>query len=255
MQTHLYLSLFPEALIASMLEPADFAAYYAVGTESKTKGQAIFIEVDPAYRHPFLPVEAGLARCRPHADGGPKRSVYISVYRVLEHVPVSAMGRLWLATRDGRALPLERGAAPPAGEESLHLYSELAPTRPTVVSTFAPAAFFDLLTGRSGGFSGLPAVAFAELRLGELATDPEGGGIGDLPYDNVEHLRTCLGNVRRKEVASKIFDRGGSGTFPFRMVKSGVFVGSQAEGLSCYLLPPAAELRRDWHDWWRSAQM
>ncbi len=40
---HLYLSLMPEALIASMLSPEEFGAYYAVGTEKKSSGQAIFL--------------------------------------------------------------------------------------------------------------------------------------------------------------------------------------------------------------------
>ena len=34
----LYLSLIPQALIASMLEPADFGRYYAVGTRVHARG-------------------------------------------------------------------------------------------------------------------------------------------------------------------------------------------------------------------------
>ena len=47
MTVHLYLSLIPEALIASMLTPEEFGAYYAVGSEKKSRGQAIFFEIDP----------------------------------------------------------------------------------------------------------------------------------------------------------------------------------------------------------------
>ena len=45
--THLYLSLIPQALIASMLEPSSFGRYYAVGTRVHSRGEAIFFEVDP----------------------------------------------------------------------------------------------------------------------------------------------------------------------------------------------------------------
>jgi len=40
--THIYPSLIPQALIASMLEPEDFGRYYAVGTRVHARGEAIF---------------------------------------------------------------------------------------------------------------------------------------------------------------------------------------------------------------------
>lgn len=43
MAIHLYLSLLPEALIASMLSPEDFGTYYAVGSAKKSRGQAMFL--------------------------------------------------------------------------------------------------------------------------------------------------------------------------------------------------------------------
>ncbi len=254
---YLYLSLVPEALIASMLAPGEFASYYAVGTRSKTQGQAVFVEIDPDFRHAEIPVEKGLARCLPHRNGEPKRSVYISVYRVLERLPLSTFGRLHLVTKDGRTLGLERNpyAGPDTGAGGLHFYHELAPTRPAVVSTLGPGGFYKLLMGAPDGFEGLPAVAFAELRLGNLESDPEHGDVKDLPYENIEHLRSCLSQLGTKTVASKIFDRANPGLFPYRTIKDGVYVGNAAEGLSIYRLPDAAALRDRHHEWWRSASM
>jgi len=83
---HLYLSLIPEALIASMLTPEEFGVYYAVGTSKKAHGQAIFFEVDADFRQDYFRIDEGIRRCVPHEDGSPKASIYISVYRVLEHV-------------------------------------------------------------------------------------------------------------------------------------------------------------------------
>jgi len=57
MAIHLYLSLFPEALIASMLSPEDFGTYYALGSAKKSRGQAIFFEVDPDYRHSHFKID------------------------------------------------------------------------------------------------------------------------------------------------------------------------------------------------------
>jgi len=114
MTAHLYSSLIPEALIASMLPPEQFGQYYATGHKYKSKGQAIFFEVDPSFRHEYFPLEEGIARCAPHPDGQLKNSVYISIYRVLEHIPVSALGKLYLSTAYGHTLGLSRSeTAPP----------------------------------------------------------------------------------------------------------------------------------------------
>jgi len=255
MRHHLYLSLVPEALIASMLEPEAFGSYYAVGTQSKTQGQAVFIELDPAFSDETMPIADGLKRCVAHKDSSPKRSVYISVYRALERIPLSAMGTLHLVTRDGRSLGIGKQAVTGTDSGTLHFYHELAPTRPAVVSTLGPRGFFELLMGRTGGFEGLPAISFVELTLGELAIDPEKGSMGDLPYENLDHLRMCLAQVKTKSVASKIFDRGNPGIFPYRTIKDGVYVGNQKEGLMVYTMPSKTQLKEKNFDWWRSAHL
>jgi len=91
---HLYFSLIPEALIASMLSPEEFGSYYAVGSKKKTAGQAIFFEIDPHFDSQYFRIKEGISRCVPHEDGEPKASTYISIYRVLEHVPVHALGKI-----------------------------------------------------------------------------------------------------------------------------------------------------------------
>ncbi len=53
MTVHLYFSLVPEALIASMLPPEKFGQYYATGHEYKSKGQSIFFEIDPTFAIPI----------------------------------------------------------------------------------------------------------------------------------------------------------------------------------------------------------
>ena len=252
---HLYLSLMPEALIASMLSPEEFGNYYAVGSEHTTQGQAVFFEVDPAFRHPEIPVEMALARCVPHEDGTPKHTVYASVYRVLERVPLSAIGTLYLVTKDGRTLGIQRSPDNADSSEGLHLYHELAPVRPLVASRLGPRAFFDLLCGGSDTPLCIPAIAFIELRLGELATDPLTGSLGDLPYDNTDHLRSCLEQVKSKEVAAKVVDRLHPGTFSYRTIKNGLYIGNKKDGLAVYILPSMAMLKETEYLWWKSASI
>ncbi len=252
MTTYLYLSLIPEALIASMLSPEEFGAYYAVGTQKKSQGQAMFIELDPDFRDDFFAIEEGYKRCVPHEDGTPKKSVYISGYRVLEHVPLAAMRKLYLVTAYGQTLALEPTRDYPQKTEGLHMYQEIAPVHPLVVSTLGPLEFFDTITKNPLGLLQVPTICYVELLLGELATDPEYGGINDLPYTFIHHLRECLVDLKVKRIHNKMVNRTHSVQFPYRTIKSGVFVGNQ-EGLLYFPLPSREKLRNTHYRWWRSA--
>jgi hypothetical protein len=253
MTKHLYLSLIPEALIASQLEPEEFGTYYAVGSEGKTRGQAAFFELDPMFRHPRFSVDAALIRCVAHPDGKPKRSVYISVYRVVEHVPLSALLRLYLTTKDGRTLALDRSKSVSTDDGGLHLYQEIAPLSPLVVSSLGPVSFHQFLM-REGTALAVPSLCWAELRLDALATDPERGDVHDLPYENIDHLRSCLSQLKTKTVTTKLLERLHPSEFAYRTLKSGFYYGTQ-EGLVLFPIPSTNELRDDHYQWWRSANL
>ncbi|MFW6082492.1 MAG: hypothetical protein ACOC8C_00415 [Chloroflexota bacterium] len=249
---HLYLSLTPEALIVSMLTPEEFGVYYAVGTAKKAHGQAIFLEVDPGFRHDYFRIQEGIQRCVPHENGSPKASIYVSVYRVLEHVPLDVLGDLFLSTADGRVLGLEATDGPPEPVSGLHLYQEIAPVHPLVVSSLGPEPFYQLIVKTPSILLRLPAISFAELRLGELAQDPEHGEVGDLPYSRIEHLRHCLLDLGKKTVDAKMVNRTAPATFAYRTIKSGIFLGNR-DGLLFFRFPSAAQLRADHYRWFRSA--
>lgn len=254
MTVHLYLSLVPEALIASMLSPEEFGSYYAVGTKKKSSGQALFFEIDPEYRSEYLRIEEGISRCVPHDDGTPKSSIYISVYRVLEHIDTSALGKFYMVTQDGRTLGLDAADSVPDLDGGLHLYKEIAPVTPLVASRLNPVEFYELIVKNPTSLVTLPAIAFAELRLGELAEDPEMGQVGDLPYSNMDHLREILKDLKTKPVATKMVDRASSAVIAYRTVKNGVYVGNES-GLRFYPMPSNEDLKENHYRWWRSANM
>jgi hypothetical protein len=254
MDVHLYLSMIPEALIASMLTPEEFGVYYAVGSAKKSRGQAIFLELDPDFRHDYFDIEEGIRRCIPHEDGTPKRSIYISVYRALEHVSLKAVRKLYLVTQDGRTLALEPSEGLPEETDGLHLYQEIAPVHPLVVSTLGPGEFYELIVKSPTSLLWLPAACFVELRLDDLARDPERGAVGDLPYSNISHLRQCLVDLRTKIVHTKMVNRVEPASFPYRTIKSGIFVGNQ-DRLMYFPMPSQEDLRAKHYRWWRSANM
>ncbi len=252
MTIHLYLSLIPEALIASMLSPEEFGSYYAVGHHMKSKGKAVFFEIDSSFRNEFLPIEDGIRRCIPHKDGSPKASVYISVYRALEHMSLDAIQKLYLVSSHGLVLGLDSSDEFPDEDNRLRLYQEIAPVSHLVVSNLAPVDFYYSITVAPLKLIKFPALAFTELDLGELAEDPEHGAIGDLPYPYIDHLRECLVELNDETKHSKMIDRLNPAAFPYRMVKNGFFIGVKDRVLY-YSMPSYDELRGKYYRWWRSA--
>ena len=153
----------------------------------------IFFEVDLEMVKDLVDNDYIEKNCVRHPDGLPKHSVYLSVYRVLETIPLKALKNLYLTTDNGIVLELTPTPYDNSCEEktSLHLYQELCPVSPQVVSEFYPAAFMKALTDGSRQFK-LPKLFFVEMKLGELADNPATGSAEHLPYTHVRHLRDCL---------------------------------------------------------------
>ncbi len=251
---HLYLSLIPQALIASMLEPKDFGSYYAVGTQVHVQGESIFFEVDPEFRSPDFPFHLADERCMPKANGQPKNSVYLGIYHVLSRIPISALGNLYLVTNDGKTLTLTRGEYQPRVEPKLHLYQEFCPINPMVASRLEPRDFATSITDSTHPVH-VPRIVFSELRLGDLAHDPKNGSVDDIPYSNITHLRDILQELQvREDKASKLVLKQVKEGVLYRMVEGGFYVGDQ-DDFAFYPYPSLADLEDQYRSWWRSAQL
>ncbi len=244
----LYANLIPESLVASNLDPAAYGTYMAVGESGSSRGQAIYFEVDAAMVPEDFSLDEARTRCRPGRDGTPKHSVYLAVYRVLERLPMKALGALNLVTDDGRLLSLHR-ADPPPDAGGLHYYQEFAPIMPRVLSRLGPHEFARHLTAAGHAVS-MPRVVFAELRLPDQMEEDA----GDLPYTEMAHLRDCmrrmLGDPQKQ---TKMITRSFHAEVMFRTILNGFFVGDAAE-LLYYPLPSAEKLKEEHFAWWRSAQ-
>jgi hypothetical protein len=252
MKNFLYLSITPEALIASMLPPEDFGNYFAVGTKKRTRGQAMFFELDIEKMGSHFPLKEIDEKCVPHPNGKPKSSVYLSIYRVLEHVPFEAFKSLYLATDDGRVLELSRGEYVEDEKPGLHLYQELSPVTPRIASGYSPKEFLSHVTDTTKPVS-VPKLVFVELKLNGLADDPVSGSTNDLPYPNIDHLKDCLIGLKdNPSKTTKTVIRTLAGELFFRTCKNGFFVGDK-ENLLFYPFPSDDELNNKYYVWWRSA--
>lgn len=252
METYLYLSLIPEALIYSQLPPGLFGKYMAIGDKKLTRGPAMFFALDPEFASDAFQLAKARAKCTPHPDGSPRRSSYVSVYNVLCNIPIKELGKLYLTTKDGITLEIEPTREPPQDRKGFHFYQEICPVYPMVASPLGPQAFAHYVTDPNNPVF-LPRLAFSELRLDGLASDPEKSSASNLPYKDLNHLRECLTSLKyRTDKMTKIVHRDLDKDLIYPVVDTGFFVGDQEDFLH-YPFPSEDDLDSQHHIWWNSA--
>ena len=244
-----------EALIASQLEPMQFGAYMATGSKKGSKEQIIFIEVDGGFGDYFDWAGAD-EKCVPHPNGDPKHSVYISVYRVLERTPISAFHRMYLTTRDGRTIGIDKSdyTEPATDDRGYYVYQELCPANPVIVSRLAPIEFGEYMTVEDNPVF-MPTLVFADLKVIDFDDRKNTGNIGSL-YDNkISHLLQCISDVTSGEMkTNKTLTRTHVESFAFQTIDHGIFVCSGSE-ICMYKMPTIEEIKRIDYDWGRSANI
>lgn len=252
MRKYIYLTCNPEALVASMLSPEEFGLYLSTGTKKRNRGQVIYFEVDLDKVAKLIDLESLNKRCVAKPDGSPKSSVYLSVYKVLETIPLDALNSLYLTTDRGRVLELKKAEYNRKSEpaNALHLYQELCPVSPLVASSLPPSAFLKRLTDSSIPIV-LPKLFFVELKLDQLATDPLTGSTEKLPYSNIEHLRDCLEIIRGEyEKQMKTVHRIFTGELLYRTIDTGFYVGAK-DDIVFYPYPRMTELKKINYEFFR----
>ena len=253
METHFYLSVSPiEALIASQLEPEQFGQYMAIGSKNGSYERIMFMELEGGFGSHF-DWDYAEKRCVSHPNGEPKHSVWLGVYRVLEHVPLSAMKTLYLTTKDGRSLPLEPTPSLPTNRRDFYVYQELAPLTPLVVSALPPAEFAAFMTDANNHVS-VPTVVFSDLKVVDFDNPELTGNIGGAYDRNLEHLQACVRDVTTKsDKPNKNVERSVQ-SFSYQIIQDGIYVGN-GDGQVYYPMPSADTIRQSHYDWGRSAMV
>ncbi len=239
-----------EALVASHLEPEAFGRYMANGTQKNVRGNVLFFEIDPGLKSDYFRMDDLEKRCIPHEDGSPKRSKYISVYRVMEHLDLSVFGKLYLCTADGRVLTLDSSPYDEAGEKKgTSLYEELCPVSPLVVSTLTPKTFIQFMTNLTHPVS-IPRIFFVDMLLDR---DERGMLAGYLPYPDPLHIIDCIRDLEgQQDKVTKTVSRSPRMHGLFRTIRRGFFLGDQT-GMKFYQFPECRILEVEHTKWWRSA--
>ena len=249
MKKYFYLVTTPESIIVSHLMPQDFGNYLSVGTKKQIHGQVVFFEFDPDQTQ--LHQDYINLKMKPYDDGEPKRSVYLSIYRCLESVPLKALRNLYLVTDDGKVLEITAHDYIPKAAAEIHLYQQLNPITTRVASKLAVVDFIRRLTDLNQPVSA-PKVFLVDLKLNELERNAD-APLSDLPYRNPDHLRDCIKRLKESPGRqTKTVLRFLRDDIPYRTIKTGFFVGDQKNYLF-YPFPSEKELEGKYYSWWRSA--
>ncbi len=256
-QKHLYLILHPnEALVASQLSPEAFGAHYSIGSPRHFTGKVIFAEVDAGYRHEFLRIDEYLAQTESADPGKPKRTKFVKSYRVLEHVDLAALQRLYLVTTDGAVLGLDQSEEPAdqGRPGRIRIYQEICPLRLVVASSLEPRAFGAYIT--SGTWSkGAPKICFAQWDVDAEAIVNRRDVLshsGQLPNVNPANLSNALRELA--EIPGKksktLSLNGNLDLTSFKNIQPG-FYFSEGDRLLFYRMPTMEELHDKHRAWWR----
>jgi len=255
---HLYMIVFPiNALVASQLEPRAFAEHYTIGSAKHFKGKVIFNEVDPEFRDAYFPIDEFLAKTVPHEDGSPKRTKFISSYRVLEHVPLSAIRSMFLVTTNGQALELAPAEFTSANQpERIRIYQEIAPVRNLVASRLDQRGFGKYVTIDSRA-KGAPKVCFTQIDLNveEFIAESSNRDIlaSPIPENNPYRLLDCLLELNKDE--SKMVKTVSLSSVlqevSYRMLRHGFWYFDESGEMIFFPMPGMQELESVHYDWWK----
>lgn len=200
-EPHLYEIFYPnQALVASQLQPQQFAQHYLIGSIRHYTGKLVFARVHPGYRHPALPIEQVLGELTPHADGSPKRTKFIASYRVLEHTDFDAIDRLFLATPQAQLLELHASDYTKAHQSGyLRTFAQIAPLSMLVLSTLDMPEFGRYMT-KPGNPKGCPSLLYTQIELNteEFLKDFEANPFMAAPFSFLHpaKLRDALAHLR-----------------------------------------------------------
>lgn len=255
-ESHLYLILAPtQALVASQQTPEQFAVHFRAGSTRFYEGKMIFAEVDVDFRHPYFDIDSGLAGLITHEDGRPKATKFISSYRVLEHIAIDSIKRLFLTTAEGYVVGLSDApheAAHPGGV--FRVFAEIAPLRMLVLSTFNFIEFGRYITHPAYG-KGAPKLFYTQIELDAdhfleavearpMMVSPIRGLHPSLLRDA---LRELAGNAD-KRVKGLSLDASLE-TISYRQIRHGFMFASQDEG-KFFPMPTMEEIKRQNERFW-----
>ncbi len=259
-QKHLYMIVFPiNALVSSQLEPAAFAQHYTIGSARHFQGKVIFAELDINFRDPYFHIDQYLEKTVLHADGTPKRTKFISSYRVLEHVPFEVIKKLYLVTVSGKALELS--PAPYTAENvpgMIRIFQEVAPISNLIASRLDQRDFGAYITGDVAKGAARFCFTQVDLNIEEFLAESRNREIivSPIPDSNPYHLLDCLLEMHRidKKKVKTISLSSVLHSISYRVLRHGFWFFDHSGSMLFFPMPTAHELETTYYEWFKNAR-
>ena len=163
-EKYLYLLLYPNhSLIASQLTAADFAKHYAQGSTSFLGSNFLFVEIDSSFRNPYFRIDKVFEEIKPHEDGTPKATKFISNYRTLEHIDFNYLKNVYFCNAMGDFVELVSGECDSTvrGDE-MRILLDMNPTK-IVALTRHNFAEYGYLSTDPESFVGVPTILYTQI--------------------------------------------------------------------------------------------
>lgn len=254
---HLYMIVFPiNALVASQLEPDRFGEHYTMASAKHFSGKVIFAELDINFRNDYFEIDRYLSLTVPHEDGTPKRTKFISSYKVLENVDLSAIQKLFLVTTNGKVLPVEPAEYTAYNEPGLiRIYQEICPLETLVASTKDQREFGKFITTQTKS-KGAPKICFTQIdfNLDEFFERNKNKDIItiELPDVNAYRFYDCIMELKKNPGKfTKTISLGSMlKDISYKFLRHGFWFVSGDE-MKFFPMPSATDLENKYFYWWK----
>ncbi len=259
-QKHLYMIVFPiNALVASQLEPNAFAQHYTIGSARHFQGKVIFAELDINFRDPYFMIEEYLEKTVAHDDGSPKRTKFISSYRVLEHVPFSVIKKLYLVTVNGKALELSPGPYTAENVPGLiRIFQEVAPVRNLIASRLDQRSFGKYITMDTAKGASKFCFTQIDLNIEEFLAESKHREVivSPIPDSNPYRLLDCLLELQQNadKTVKTISLSSVLHSISYRVLRHGFWFFDKDDNSLFFPIPDVHELETTHYEWWKNAR-
>lgn len=254
---NLYMIVFPiNALVASQLNPYQFAEHYTIGSTKHYRGKVIFAEIDIKFRDQYFDIDYYLSQTVPHENGQPKKTKFISSYAVLEHVDLKAIKHLYLVTPNGKALQIDPAEYTAKNDPGMvRVYQEITPLTNLVASTLDQRSFGKYITKETRS-KGCPKLFFTqyELNVTEFLKYNQNRDLmhSPIPDSNPQRLFDYLLELKENpEKKTKTISL--SSTLleaSYLLIRHG-FWFADGEELVFFPMPTLKQLENEYYDWWK----
>lgn len=244
-----------EAMIASQLEPMMFGSYMARGSKKGSAERLMFAEIKGGFGE-YFDWDYAKKKCVSRPDGTLKHSLYLSIYRVIEHIPLEQYKKVYLVTKDGSTLGLsQQPYRRPDNWIGYGLYKEHCPVHPFIVSSLEPKALADYIINNTEKKITVPAIIFNDVKHIDFEEKEKTGNIGSMFERDLDHLIDCIDEVKSHEdKITKTIDRSFDSKFTYQIVDTGFYI-AKGKDILFYPMPSGENLKELDYDWGKSANI